>query len=402
MSLGGALGGIFASLVAPQIFSEVVEYPLLLALTFACRPGALSLGTEKGEAERLALVAVVAGVAIYWLPWALDKLKLDLGLWGTTPLVALLLAGLVLTLWRRPPIQLAAALALFSAIAVLPSSVHRGSAERSFFGVYRVVLSEDGEFNVLQHGTTLHGAQHIRGADGEPVLDTTPCTYYHPKGPMAQAVGMTRLRLASEDRKARVGVVGLGAGALACHSDPEEAWKFFEIDPVVVSIAKSKHFTYLANCQPKAEVVVGDARLTLAKEPDESFDLLVVDAFSSDAIPMHLITAEALRLYAAKLAPDGLGVLHVSNRYLDLESVLSATLKQVPELRALAIDDPSPSNGYAVTPSSVVFISKEARVAHGFLRMRGARTLNWSDLKPWSDDSSDILGPFLVRWRRHG
>lgn len=402
MSLGGALGGVFASLLAPKLFSEVIEYPLLLALTFACRPGAVHGLSSPRELRRVVAIAAVALAIVFGSPWLFDKAGLTFGSWGSTAVIAAVMAIMIAALWRRPAAQLAVVLALFLAVAVLPSSVHRGKAERSFFGVYRVILSEDGNYNVLQHGTTLHGAQRIRDEQGNLGVDTTPCTYYHPRGPMAQAVGMTRVRLSAEERKGRFGVVGLGAGALACHSDAGEAWRFYEIDPVVVEIAKSKHFTYLANCQPYADVVLGDARLTLAKEKDESFDVLIVDAFSSDAIPMHLITVEALRLYAQKLAPDGVGVLHVSNRYLDLEAVLAATLKQVPELRAFAIDDPSRSDGYRVTPSSVVFIGKDQRVLHQFLRMRGARTLNWSDLKPWTDDSSDIIGPFRVRLKRHG
>lgn len=401
MSLGGALGGIFASLIAPKLFSEVLEYPLLLALTFACRPNALSFARNRMP-WAIPLIAAVAACAILLLPWVTTAFGITFGEWGITPFIALFLSLGMLVFYKAPAEQLAIALALFVAVAVLPSNVHRGSAERSYFGVYRVVLSEDGQYNVLQHGTTLHGAQHISSGDGKPILDLTPCTYYHPKGPMAQAIGTARMILAQQDKKGRVGVVGLGAGSLACHSDAGETWRFFEIDPVVVSIAKSKHFTYLANCQPNADVVIGDARLTLAKEKDESFDVLVVDAFSSDAIPMHLITAEALRLYAAKLAPEGIGVLHVSNRYLDLESVVSATLPLVPGLRALAIDDPSRSDGYRVTPSSVVFVSKDQAALHRFLRMRGSRTLNYSNLKPWTDDTSDILGPFLARWRRHG
>lgn len=402
MSLGGALGGIFASLLAPQIFSEVFEYPLLLALTMACRPGAFEVRTSGSDIERLALVAVGSLIAIIGVPWAVMKLHTTLGQWGITPLVAGLLAAAMLALWRVPAQQLAAALALFAALALLPSAVHRGAAERSYFGIYRVVLSEDGEYNVLQHGTTLHGAQHVRDQEGRPIVDTTPSTYYHPKGPMAQAIGSVRGRLAQEGRKGRFGVVGLGAGSLACHAAPGETWRFFEIDPVIAGIAKSKHFTYLASCQPNADIVLGDARLTLAKEKDDSFDLLVLDAFSSDAIPMHLLTAEAIRIYAAKLTSTGVGVLHISNRYLDLEAVLAATLPLAAGITAFALDDPSRNNGYAATASTVVFFGKDPQVMHDFLRMRGVRTLNWSGVKPWTDDTSDLIGPFLARLRRHG
>ena len=138
-------------------------------------------------------------------------------------------------------------------------------------------------------------------------------------------------RLDAAGEKGRFGIVGLGTGSISCYAKKDERWRFFEIDPVVIDIAaKSTYFTFLANCQPKLDVVVGDARLTVAKEPDRSFDLILVDAFSSDAVPVHLMTAEALQLYAGKLKDDGILVLHISNRYLDLDSVLGATLPLVP------------------------------------------------------------------------
>ena len=211
------------------------------------------------------------------------------------------------------------ALLMYLAVVLLPSQVHRGQAKRSYFGVYRVIQSEDGEFNVLQHGTTLHGAQRIRDTPGHPWSSTTPATYYHPDEPDGVRDAIVGRDWSAGSQEGRYGIIGLGAGSLACHSAAGKRWRFFEIDPVVVGIAKGPNFTFLANCQPKADIVLGDARLTLAREPDESFDLLIVDAFSSDAIPMHLLTAEAIALYASKLKPLGIGVLHISNRYLDLE-----------------------------------------------------------------------------------
>jgi hypothetical protein len=400
MSLGGALGGIFASLLAPKIFPEVFEYPLLLSLTMACRPGVLNIvGESRKSISIIAGLLAVLGVLLLALSGWASNYALAFNGWGIAPFAVTALSVFVILAYKWPVRQSAAALAIVLALIFLPSATHRGAAERSYFGVYRVVVSEDGDFNVLQHGTTLHGAQRIRDEKGNAVKDIFPVTYYHPKSPMAQSVAYVRFLLNNEGRKGRYGVIGLGAGALACHSMEGEAWRFYEIDPVVVDIAKSEKFTFLSSCQPNADIVIGDARLTIAREKESSFDLLIVDAFSSDAVPMHLLTAEALKLYLSKLTDQGVVVLHTSNRYLDLEAVLQATLAEAGIKPTFAIVDPTPDNGYAVTRSTVVVFGKDPRVVHQFLRVRGARTLNFGDLKPWTDDSSEILGPILSRLR---
>lgn len=402
MSAGGVLGGIFAALIAPQIFSEVFEYPLLLALSFACRPGALNVDGLSRRAVIGLLVIVAGGAAtIAWGPALATELQLGFGGWGSTAGIAAGFALLAFALWAYPPHMLAVATFLYLTVVLLPSGVHRGNAQRSYFGVYRVIQSSDGQFNVLQHGTTLHGAQRIRDEAGRTVASTTPVTYYHAHGPMASAVRLTGMVAAINRTQAKFGVIGLGAGSLACHSASGETWRFFEIDPVVVGIAKSKKFTFLANCQPDADIVIGDARLTFAKEPEESYDLLIVDAFSSDAIPMHLLTAEAIRLYASKLKPDGAGVLHISNRYLDLEQVLAATVPLVPGLHAITIES-GDDDGYAVTGSTVVVFGKNRQAIDQFLAIPGARNMPKPEVKPWTDDSSDILGPFLSQYRKRG
>ena len=398
MSLGGVLGGLFAALIAPHLFSEVFEYPLLLAATIACRPGALKLDVRnRDEMLTLWLIVATGGLVLYWVPWIARTLDLGFRGWGETPVIVLGFAVALLAFWTYPVRQLAVAMLMFLAVVLLPSGVHRGQAQRSYFGVYRVILSDDGKFNVLQHGTTLHGAQRIRDDRGRPVTSSTPVTYYHPNSPMAAAIRVTGMLLARKGENGRYGVIGLGAGSLACHSASGETWRFFEIDPVVVAIAKSSHFTYLANCQPKADIVLGDARLTLAKEKDESFDLLIVDAFSSDAVPMHLLTKEALELYAAKLKPQGIGVLHISNRYLDLESVLGATFPATRGLKALAIQDQSGDQGYAITSSTVVVFGKDDAAVDIFRAAPGARNLPTTTLEPWTDDASDVLAPLLSK-----
>lgn len=399
MSAGGALGGLFSALIAPRIFPEVFEYPLLLALGMACRPGVASLARQRGEAMWIWAIGMGALALIFFLPIVAAWLKTDFSGWDSAPVVVAILGGLMVLFWRHPARQFAAALMMCAAIMLLPSNVHRGGATRSYFGVYRVIRSVDGEYNVLKHGTTLHGAQRMWDAEGKPVIDFAPKTYYHPKSPMARAINVAR-EYVSEAGKGRFGVVGLGAGSLACLSQKSESWRFFEIDPLVLDIAKSPNFTYLANCQPETDAVIGDARLTLAKEPDKSFDMLLVDAFSSDAVPMHLLTAEALSLYAAKLKDSGLGVLHISNRYLDLESVLAATIPRVPGLKGFALEENIPALGYDMLGSTIVVFSRDLEVAHRFLTIRGGRTLRGEDLRPWTDDASEILGPFLSKWRR--
>jgi hypothetical protein len=403
MSFGGVLGGIFAALLAPRLFSEVFEYPLLLALTLACRPRAFDLGTERGEeAMRLWLILSGGLLAIYWVPWALAKAGSDFGGWGATPVVVSLLAAAALYFHRHPPRQLVAGLVAFAALSLLPSAVKVGDAQRSYFGVYRVYASSDGQFNLLTHGTTLHGAQRIRDDTGAITADATPATYYHPGSPMARIVSTAREVAEAAGRKLRVGVIGLGTGSMACHAEEGEAWRFFEIDPLMVDIAtKSGLFTFMTNCQPKPDIVIGDARLTLAKEQADHYDLIVVDAFSSDAVPVHLMTAEAIRLYRDKIRPDGLFLLHISNRYLDLDGVLAATAPTVPGLHGLIASDENADGSYASTTSTAAIFARDAEVL--------AKVKAWTDieitdlpatkLRPWTDDYSDILGPFRSKIR---
>ncbi len=426
MALGGALGGLSAALIAPRVFSEVFEYPLLLALSMACRPGvfdpaalhrvwgsiAAIVGravpmpesrrgpemTEDDKQNLLMLWLITAGgiLVIYWLPWAIGKLGISTGEWGTTMVVVAVLAAAMLAMMRSPPRQLVAALMIFLALTWLPSSVKRGEAQRSYFGVYRVQSADDGAFHTLIHGTTLHGAQRVRDDEGNPVDDPTPATYYYPNSPMALTIGKVRERLG--DAKGRYGIVGLGSGSLACHAKEGEAWRFFEIDPVIVGIAKNeRYFTFLKHCQPQPDIVMGDARLTMAKEASGSFDLIIVDAFSSDAVPVHLMTAEALRLYIDKLKPEGIVLLHISNRYLDLDSVLSATIDVLDGVVGFLISDDKADGSYAQSTSTVAVFARSEEALAPLRSLEGVSEFHETDLRPWTDDYSDILGPFLSK-----
>jgi hypothetical protein len=435
MSFGGALGGLTTALLAPKIFSEVFEYPLLLALSMACRPGALDLdryGRKWFEELCVVWLIFAAGfLAIYWVPWLVERAVMPstaatgfeeishaawwitgpilfakrfyvwaLG-WGATPLVVALLTAVIVFNGQHAPRQLMAAMLMVTAITWLPSNVKRGDAQRSYFGVYRVMLSLDGQWNTLVHGTTLHGAQRVRDAEGNTVADIAPATYYYENSPMARTVVTTREVAAEQNRKPRVGVIGLGTGSLACHASDGESWRFFEIDPVVIDIAvKSDSFTFMQNCQPTPDIVIGDARLTMAREADKSFDLIIVDAFSSDAVPVHLMTAEAMKLYLSKLTPTGVVLLHISNRYLDLDAVLGATATMVPGIHGIIQSDDSADGSYAQSTSTVgVFANTEAALAK--FRENGEVTeLDATKVKPWTDDYSDIIGPFMSKYRK--
>lgn len=433
MSLGGVIGGLIAALVAPKLFSEVLEYPILLALTMACQPGALALSLkDRDELLRLWLIGAGGVLLVWWSrlldiedriwAWSVSIVEnlawLGTGVaqmvawplrqvyfYGITAAIALIFAVLALW-WRRyPPRQMIAALVMCLAIVVLPSSVKRSTgansiAERSFFGVYRVSPSFDKQFQVLTHGTTLHGAQRIADNTGALVVDTTPGTYYHPESPMAKTIDVVRERLEKQGKKGRYGVVGLGAGSLACYSKEGEGWRFFEIDPVIVEIASDPtKFSFIYNCQPNLDVVLGDARLTIAKEPDQSYDLIIVDAFSSDAIPVHLLTAEAIRLYAAKLKPDGVVLLHISNRYLDLDSVVSATLDIARGLEGILLIDTEADGSYASTQSTVAVVSADKQVIEEFRKLDMSKELEATTMRGWTDDYSDIMAPFMSRWQ---
>jgi SAM-dependent methyltransferase len=256
-------------------------------------------------------VALVLGVSNWWEPPPdADASWYATYRWVRGGLIFGIPAAGAFALARRPVRYALALGALF-----LAGSFDRGELgrtlhmERNFFGVVRVTLSPDGHFRRLVHGNTIHGQQRT----DDPPERPRPMTYYHAKGPMGhlfQHLPAPRLR--------RVGVIGLGTGALAAYAQPGQEWTFFEIDPAVVRIAQ-EYFGFLAACRAdRCDIVLGDARRQLQRRPDDTFDLLILDGFCSDAIPIHLLTREAFELYFQKLAPGGVLAVHISNNHLDL------------------------------------------------------------------------------------
>ncbi len=311
VSLGGVLGGLFNTLVAPLLFPDVWEYPLLLALSCLARP---AIAPGGRDALRKDLIYPAVFFALLLLAFHFRLVPLGVRITGLGAL-AFILPGLALLNFSARPLRLALGLAAWMLVPALITLQGSLLTTRSFFGVYRVSTDDQNQLTLLTHGTTIHGAESRL-----PGEEAIPLTYYSREGPFGRF-----FRAAAARRIGHVGVLGLGAGALACYSRPGQSWIFFEIDPVVERIARDERFFhYLSQCGNGPRVVLGDARLMLQDAADGGFDVLILDVFSSDSVPMHLLTREALALYFKKLAPSGVLLLHVSNRYLDLAPVVTA------------------------------------------------------------------------------
>ncbi len=322
MSAGGVLGGLFAALIAPLLFDWVYEHPILVLAAAMLLPlPALFPWDRWLKVSRpvpiVILLLVVAALASWKLSanWNGTFGGIN-GLWaGLTLGVGLLVIG-----WRWAYVLSLGLLMLgVGGLETLKSSTD-GSRVRSYFGVYTVTDDSYRHQRRLAHGTTLHGLQRT-----EKGRELEPTTYYGHKS----GVGLTldhATQLAGPN--ASVGIVGLGAGTLSCYRRAGQAWTIFEIDPAMAAIARDpSKFTFISQCAPNVPIVIGDARLQIAKLPAAQFDILVIDAFSSDAIPLHLLTSEAIGIYARALKPGGILLIHVSNRFFDLEPVLAAEAK---------------------------------------------------------------------------
>jgi hypothetical protein len=265
-------------------------------------------------------------------------------------------------------------------------------AERSFFGVYRVVLDKDQKHHVIFHGTTAHGSQNI-----DPLRRLEPISYYHWTGPAGQVFTTS----SQSGSKAPVGVVGLGAGSLACYGTAGQEFVFYELDPVVERIARSPRlFTYLRDCPPKASVTIGDARVSLTGAPDRHYGVIVLDAFSSDAVPIHLLTREAVQLYISKLQNRGLLLFHISNRYFDLAAVLGKLASRL-NLTALIQRDVQVTEAEQAdgkSPSIWVLIAREKQTLGAFAAdPRWKPLMGEPDGDVWTDDYSNVLGVLHLR-----
>jgi hypothetical protein len=259
-------------------------------------------------------------------------------------------------------------------------------------------VTANGQYHVLLHGTTIHGAQRFKNNDGTPITGRPEViSYYHKDGGIGQAITAIRER---KSGPLRVAVIGLGAGTLACASEPGESWKFFEIDQSMVDTARDvRYFSYIKNCAPDLKPVMGDARLTFAREPDGIYDLIIVDAYSSDAIPIHLATEEAMKIYKDKLAPQGAVLMHVSNRHLELASVVVG-IAEANDLKSWVYDEDSNRDDEYIFATSVVVSAREGADV-GKLASSKLWELTEADenQRVWTDDYCNVLGAVYRRLR---
>jgi hypothetical protein len=400
LSFGGMIGGLFAGLIAPFAFSWIAEYPILIALAALCRPPD---GSERlPRLVRwtwlvLALLALALIVPAILPPGRIWTWLEDHRVWvagGVGVFAAALAIVLNADRWK---VLATVALALML-IRIYPADDGRVETVRSFFGVHKIVVTPSGQYHVLMHGTTIHGAQKFLNDDGTPVTGRPePISYYHKDGGIGQAITAVRER---KGAPLRVAVIGVGSGTLACAAEPGEDWKFFEIDQTMVDAARDpKYFSYLQNCAPDFKPVIGDARLTFAREPDGVYDLIIVDAYSSDAIPIHLATEEAMKIYKDKLAPQGAVVMHVSNRHLELSSVIVG-IADANDLRSWVFSEDSGRDDEYIFSTSVVVSARE-EVDIGKL----ASSEQWAETEAdekqwvWTDDYSNIIGALYRRLR---
>jgi spermidine synthase len=385
VSVGGVLGGAFNAFLAPVIFTSVVEYPLVLVLAVLARPA------MSGPMTRLEMAAAVLGLA------AAGAITLSArGLLGSassgSPVYLLpvaLLAAFLLRNRRWPFLLLVAALTLAAQSTAADTAVRR---DRSFFGVLKqseILAPGLGTVRRLIHGTTVHGAQVLDGP-----YRCRPLTYYAPE----TVIGSAFARALASGPPANVGVVGLGTGAVAAYTRPGDRLTFFEIDPLVVRIASDPaRFSYTTACaKGRIQYAVGDARLTLARQAPGSFDVLLIDAFSSDAVPAHLLTVEAMRLYMSRIKPDGVLLMHLTNRHMDLAGPALAAARAVGASAVVTQYRPTPDATSRMAVAQVVMTvsrSPESLISHSGTDDRPTPAKNE---RPWTDDYTNILGAILA------
>jgi len=392
MSLGGVLGGLFNALVAPLVFSGVLEYPLMIAVACLLRPRPAAAKSPRSLVREIAWPGAIL-LACVAATWA-TRSEGPLAEWRyanvpATKLALVVLAVVAAFLLRHRPLRFGLGVAVLLAVSLWcgKGGLHVLHAERSFFGVSRVIRDPVWNANELKHGSTKHGVQ---------ILDTSerhePLSYYHRKGPLGQ------IFQALEPRRplAEIGVLGLGAGTIAAYGQHGERITFYEIDPAVERIARNpEYFTYLADCRANVEVILGDARLSLIHGAPRKFDLLVVDVFSSDSVPIHLITREALQIYLQRLAEGGLLAIHISSRFLDLKPILGKLAEDAGVMARVRED--SGTSDLGKDSSTWVVMARRAEDLLPLVKDPGWVPLGSGSGRLWTDDFSNIVG--FMKWR---
>lgn len=407
LSLGGMLGGLLNAIVAPLIFPSVLEYPLMIVAACLLRP-VTAPPTNPRQARildlLLPLALLMSGKGAVWV---LGKAAQYRGYSGETSSLA---GGIIVTVaaigamgfMRRPwRFGLGVAAVMLLGATVAPDGGNMIFSHRSFFGLVRVRQDAADKINTLIHGSINHGTQSYAQD-----LRRIPRTYYHRSGPLGQTIAAMEKAGTLGD----VGVIGLGTGTVAAYAKAGMHMTFYEIDPMVKAVASDpRYFTYLSDAAAAGadiDIVLGDARLQLETAPAHAYDLLVLDAYSSDAIPIHLLTREALELYLAKLQPEGIMALHISNRYIDLQPVLGRLCTDL-HLTGLVQDDDDMGQD---EPTRKQYDREGKFRSHWVLLVEKPTALlglvfdrRWQPLPPapgaplWTDDFSNVVSVLTIR-----
>ena len=382
IALGGVLGGVFTATIAPAAFKTVLEYPLIVATLGFFRTG-------KNEKPNW-LVPALFGAAILVI-WIVFRAT---GLDSSTEAVALAHTSFLFVCYKlKDHVQrfaTAFAILIIAYSFILPDYIegaNRAYVGRNFFGVKKVLDEPDTHLRKFLHGDTLHGIESTDTARAG-----KPLSYYYPDGSVANVVEMLRERGPQQ----RFGVVGLGSGTMAAYADAGHHVTFYEIDPSIEPIAR-QYFTFLTRCGSNCDVVIGDGRLQLVRADNESFDLLMLDAFSSDSVPTHLVSREALELYLSKLARDGILLFHVSNRFLDVERLVSSLVIDRGLVAFSRFDDAGELRKEGKSSANHLVAARRLEDLGPI-----AANPNWkrvtrpTDFQLWTDDYSNLLS--LIRW----
>ncbi|SOC51846.1 spermidine synthase [Ornithinimicrobium cerasi] len=375
VAAGGALGGVLNGLVAPVAFNWVWEYPIAVvlaaALTILRAGGPWRLLVKRyhplfARALEFAFILLALRAA-----YALSTIDLLMTGWGALILLALWSLIGVAVSGRSAAAAVAVASFMLLPIVFSDSVLVR---DRSFYGAYTV--REDSGVRILAHGTTVHGQQSVGDRAGE------PSTYYARSGPVGDTLSVI-------PAPQNIAVVGLGVGTIAAYGKPGQSLTFFEIDPDIVDIASDPSlFTYISDSSADTQFVLGDGRVQLVEEASGSYDVLFLDAFTSDAIPIHLLTVEAFATYADVLADGGTMLVHVSNRVFNLEPVVSAAADDLGW--SVAVGTGSADLETGATQSEWIAMSADPAII-GELLDRG----NWRSPEArrvrWTDDFSSVL-----------
>jgi hypothetical protein len=390
ISLGGVLGGAFVSLLAPVIFNSIAEYPLLMIAGVLVGSNLYHPDvTARLKKNRYLLFCCVAFLLAAW-----GFASSQLGYRNPNAFEIVLLSLIAACLFTAGRFWQALSITAAAALLLLQNAPQKLLSLRNYYGVITVMDTPNSGNRVFGHGTTIHGAERM--IDINPFDKEKPLalTYYSPRGGMSRSIRATQDALRLKGETGNYGIIGLGVGSMACYREANDRLTFFEIDPDITAIAKNpQYFTYLSKCAPDAPIIDGDARLSLQSTAKKSYDYLLVDAFSSDMIPTHLLTREALQLYMSRMRDDGMLVLHLSNRFMDLVPFVQATAQSLGEPLHMRLMNHRPMAGEQSATQSIVLVISRSKERIAFM----PPAEDMIELKPiedlptpWTDDYANI------------